>query len=88
VCALPPAPGDPAKTIELGDTPVRVSFPPCRLAPRAFITINDGTMSGPAWPIVFCSGTCSGVEGAVWADAGAPRAGTRGSCSRFDCSWS
>ena len=61
--------GRSAKTIELGATPVSVSFPPCRLAPRAFITINDGTTSGPAWPIVFCSGTCSG--GVVWASAGA-----------------
>ena len=59
------------KTIEFGATPVSVSFPPCRLAPRAFNTINDGTMSGPAWPIVFSNGTCSGV-GAVWANAGAP----------------
>ena len=50
---------------------VRVNFPPCRLAPRAFITINDGTISGPAWPIVFCSGTCSGVAGVVWVRAGA-----------------
>ena len=54
--------GRSAKTIELGATPVSVSFPPCRLAPRAFMTINDGTISGPAWPIVFCSGTCSGVK--------------------------
>src|ERR1700758_5193130 len=60
-----------AKTIELGDTPVSVSFPPCRLAPWAFNTINDGTMSGPACPIVFCSGPCPGVKGAVWANAGA-----------------
>jgi hypothetical protein len=63
--------GRSANTIELGATPVRVSFPPCRLAPRAFMTINDGTISGPAWPIVFCSGTCSGVAGVVWASAGA-----------------
>ena len=63
--------GRSANTIEFGATPVSVSFPPCRLAPRAFITINDGTISGPAWPIVFCSGTCSGAGGVVWASDGA-----------------
>ena len=63
--------GRSAKTIELGATPVSVSFPPCRLAPRAFMTIKDGTISGLAWPIAFCSGSCCGVEDVVWASAGA-----------------
>ncbi|WP_029587672.1 hypothetical protein [Bradyrhizobium sp. URHD0069] len=61
--------GRSAKTIELGATPVSVSFPPCRPAPLAFKTINDGTISGLAWPIVFSNGTCCGVEGMVWASA-------------------
>ena len=30
------------------------------------MTIRDGTISGLAWPIVFCSGSCFG-EDAVWA---------------------
>ena len=38
--------GRSAKRIELVATPVSVSFPPCRLAPRAFITMSDGTTFG------------------------------------------
>ena len=35
------------------------------------ITISDGTIPGPASPIVFASGMCCGVEGVLWASAGA-----------------
>ena len=36
------ATGRSANMIEFGVTPVSVSFPPCRVAPRAFITRRDG----------------------------------------------
>jgi hypothetical protein len=63
--------------MEFGATPVSVNFPPCRLAPPALITISDGTIPGPASPIVFASGTCGGVEGVLWASAGAPQESAR-----------
>jgi hypothetical protein len=51
--------------IELGITPINTRLSPCSVAPREFITNNDGTISGLAValgvPIVF-------IEG----DAGAP----------------
>src|SRR5262245_14308073 len=37
--------GRSANTIEVGLTPVNVRVWPCRLAPRAFMTNSDGTMS-------------------------------------------
>src|SRR5262245_62694137 len=52
-----------------GAGPVSVNLPPCRLAPRAFKTISDGTIAGLAWPMVFCSGTCGDTGAPVCADA-------------------
>src|SRR6185312_11737718 len=37
--------GRSANTIEVGLTPAKVSVWPCRLAPCAFMTNSDGTMS-------------------------------------------
>jgi hypothetical protein len=42
--------------MELGATPVSVSVPSLRLAPFAFITISDGTISVLAAPIRFWAG--------------------------------
>src|SRR5262245_69805 len=66
--------GRSANTMAFGATPLSVSFPSTRLAPRAFMTISDGTMAGLACPIVFCSGTCGGASLVLWPSAhpGAP----------------
>ena len=70
-CAVSDMPGRPDRTVSEDDGVLRHSDKrnsrACRLAPRAFKTINDGTTSGFAFacPIVFCSGTCGGVVVAV-----------------------
>ena len=62
--------GRSAKTIEFGATPVSTSLFPCKLTPCELRTIREGTTSGLVTPpIVFCSGTCGGAGGAVWASA-------------------
>ena len=46
--------------------PFSVSLPFSSIAPSAFITISEGTISGRAWPMVFSSGLCGGGGGAAW----------------------
>jgi hypothetical protein len=60
--------------IEFGVTPVSTSLLPCRLTPREFKTISDGTTSGLDCPIVFCSGTCGGEAVFVLCADAAPAA--------------
>src|SRR5262245_51192835 len=72
-CAVSACPADltgrSANTMAFYATPLSVSFPSTRLAPRAFMTISDGTMAGLAWPIVFCSGTCGRASLVPWPSA-------------------
>jgi len=59
--------------IELGDIPVKISVSPCNVAPRAFSTNSEGTISGLAGaegaPIVLMD---EGAEPVVCAVAVSP----------------